>query len=237
MQKKSAVFEKLEKTLGYEFKDPNLLKESLIHKSYAYENVAEKIKHNERFEFLGDAVLELVVSDLLMEHFPEVAEGELSRLRASIVNETQLATVAFQLELGKLIYLGKGEEQTKGRNKNSILANTYEAILAAIYVDGGYEKVYSVIQHQFAPLIEQAKKSGYDRDFKTQLQEAAQSRYKQIPRYQIDEQIGPDHNKTFRVGVRVKGQLLAFGSGKSKKEAEQDAARLALAILKEEDRF
>lgn len=237
MQKKSAVFEKLEKTLGYEFKDPNLLKESFIHKSYAYENISEKIKHNERLEFLGDAVLELVVSDLLMEHFQDVREGELSRLRASIVNETQLATVASSLELGRLLYLGKGEEQTYGRTKNSILANTYEALLAAIYIDGGYEKVYAVIQQQFTPLIEQAKKSGYDRDFKTQLQETAQNRHKEIPRYQLAQQIGPDHDKTFRVAVHIKGRLLAFGSGKSKKEAEQDAARLALAVLKEEDQF
>jgi len=241
MQKKSAIigraFEKLEKTLRYEFKDLNLLKESLIHKSYSYENLAEKIKHNERLEFLGDAVLELVISDLLMEHFSDSREGELSRLRASIVNETQLATVASTLDLGKLLYLGKGEEQTKGRTKNSILADAYEALLAAIYIDGGYEKVYSVIQQQFIPLIEQAKKSGFDRDFKTQLQQEAQSRYKQVPRYKVREENGPAHNKTFQVAVYVKRQLLALGSGKSKKEAEQDAARLALQILKEEDRF
>ncbi len=237
MQRKSPLFERLEKTLGYQFKDQNLLTESLIHKSYSYENLASKLKHNERLEFLGDAVLELVVSDLLMEHFPEAAEGELSRLRASIVNETQLATVASQLELGKLIYLGKGEEQTKGRTKNSILANTYEAVLAAIYMDGGYEKVYAVVQDQFLPLIAQAKKTGFDHDYKTRLQEEMQNRYKKVPRYQVKEETGPDHNKTFRVEVSIKGRLLALGSGKSKKEAEQDAARFALQVLKEEDRF
>lgn len=237
MQKKSPTFERLEKTLRYEFKDQNLLTESLIHKSYSYENLASKLKHNERLEFLGDAVLELVVSDLLMEHFPEAAEGELSRLRASIVNETQLATVASKLELGKLIYLGKGEEQTKGRTKNSILANTYEAVLAAIYMDGGYDKVYTVVQDQFLPLIAQIKKTGFDRDYKTRLQEEMQNRYKKVPRYQIKEETGPDHNKTFRVEVSIKGRLLALGSGKSKKEAEQDAARFALQVIKEEDRF
>ncbi|MEK7790227.1 MAG: ribonuclease III [Deltaproteobacteria bacterium] len=237
MQKKSPTFERLEKTLGYQFKDQNLLTESLIHKSYSYENLASKLKHNERLEFLGDAVLELVVSDLLMEHFPQAAEGELSRLRASIVNETQLATVASKLELGKLIYLGKGEEQTKGRTKNSILANTYEAVLAAIYMDGGYDKVYAVVQDQFLPLIAEAKKTGFDRDYKTRLQEEMQNRYKKIPRYQVKEEAGPDHNKTFRVEVSIKGRFLALGSGKSKKEAEQDAARGALQVLKEEDRF
>lgn len=237
MQKKSPTFERLEKILRYEFKDQNLLTESLIHKSYSYENLASKLKHNERLEFLGDAVLELVVSDLLMEHFPEAAEGELSRLRASIVNETQLATVASKLELGKLIYLGKGEEQTKGRTKNSILANTYEAVLAAIYMDGGYEKVYPIVQDQFLPLIAEIKKTGFDRDYKTKLQEEMQNRYKKVPRYQVKEEAGPDHNKTFHVEVSIKGRFLALGSGKSKKEAEQDAARGALQVLKEEDRF
>lgn len=237
MQKKSPTFERLEKILRYEFKDQNLLTESLIHKSYSYENLASKLKHNERLEFLGDAVLELVVSDLLMEHFPEAAEGELSRLRASIVNETQLATVASKLELGKLIYLGKGEEQTKGRSKNSILANTYEAVLAAIYMDGGYEKVYTIVQDQFLPLIAEIKKTGFDRDYKTKLQEEMQNRYKKVPRYQVKEEAGPDHNKTFRIEVSIKGRFLALGSGKSKKEAEQDAARGALQVLKEEDRF
>lgn len=237
MNKRKPLLEKLETTLGYSFNDLKLLEESVVHKSYAHENSAKKLKHNERLEFLGDAVLDLVVSDLLMEKFPESPEGELSRIRASIVNEDQLAKLALKLELGKSIYLGKGEELTKGRVKASILANTYEAIVAAIYLDGGYDSAYTILQEHFGPILEQAAKSDINRDYKTKLQEEAQARHKIVPHYVVIEEKGPDHDKVFQIQVSLKGKPLAFGSGKSKKEAEQDAARNALKIIREEQEF
>ncbi|MBI3016460.1 MAG: ribonuclease III [Deltaproteobacteria bacterium] len=237
MNKRKPLLEKLETTLGYSFKDMKILEESIIHKSYAHENSAQKLKHNERLEFLGDAVLDLVVSDLLMEKFPESPEGELSRIRASIVNEDQLAKLAMKLEIGKSIYLGKGEELTKGRVKASILANTYEAIVAAIYLDGGYDAVYTILQEHFHPILEEASKSDINRDYKTKLQEEAQALHKIVPHYVVIEEKGPDHDKVFQIQVSLKGKPLAFGSGKSKKEAEQDAARNALKIIREEEAF
>ena len=237
MNKRKPLLQKLEATIGYSFKDMKILEESIIHKSYAYENAAQKLRHNERLEFLGDAVLDLVVSDLLMEKFPESPEGDLSRIRASIVNEDQLAKLALKLELGKSLYLGKGEELTKGRVKASILANTYEAIVAAIYLDGGYDSVYTIIQEHFRPVLEEAAKSDINRDYKTKLQEEAQARHKIVPHYIVTQEKGPDHDKVFQIQVSLKGKPLAFGSGKSKKEAEQDAARNALKILREEQEF
>ena len=237
MNKRKPILEKLETTLGYSFKDMKILEESIIHKSYAHENAAQKLRHNERLEFLGDAVLDLVVSDLLMEKFPESHEGELSRIRASIVNEDQLAKLAMSLELGKSIYLGKGEERTKGRIKASILANTYEAIVAAIYLDGGYRAAYTVVQEHFRPVLDQAAKSDINRDYKTKLQEETQARHKLVPQYKVTQEKGPDHDKVFQIQVSLKGKPLAFGSGKSKKEAEQDAARNALKIIREEEAF
>ena len=237
MNKRKPLLEKLETTLGYSFKDMKLLEESVVHKSYAHEHIAQGLKHNERLEFLGDAVLDLVVSDLLMERFPESNEGELSRIRASIVNEDQLAKMALKLELGRSIFLGKGEERTQGRIKASILANTYEAIVAAVYLDGGYESAYTMIQEHFKPILEQAAKSDIDRDYKTKLQEETQARYKMVPHYGVIEEKGPDHDKVFQIQVSLKGKPLAFGSGKSKKEAEQDAARNAITILREEKEF
>ena len=237
MDKKETLFKKLEITLGYKFKNLNLLKESIVHKSYANEKVDLKLSHNERLEFLGDAVLELAITDLLVKRFPDFMEGDLSRLRASIVNEAQLARLAVKLDLGKVILLGRGEELTEGRTKNSILANTYEAILAALYLDGGYNAAFQVAEIHFRLILEEATRTDFDRDFKTKLQEVAQAKYQKIPRYHVTKTSGPDHKKTFEVKVVVNSVPLAFGTGKSKKEAEQDAARNALQVLREEEKL
>ncbi len=241
--KKSSGFENIEKTLGYAFKSLELLKESLMHKSYAYEKNAITTRNNERLEFLGDAVLDMVVSDLLMEKFPKAQEGELSKLRASVVNEEQLARLAQKLNLGKSIYLGKGEELTHGRTKSSILSSTYEAVVAAIYLDGGYDAAYKIISEHFNSFFEGMKQGkindAFFTDFKSKLQEEIQKRYKKAPHYIVTQESGPDHHKLFQVQVSVTSNdtPLAFGSGKSKKEAEQDAARSALKLLAEEESF
>lgn len=237
MNKKDKLYHDLESTLGYKFNNLELLKESITHKSFSNEHFTQKFNHNERLEFLGDAVLELVITDLIMARFPSYSEGDLSRLRASIVNESQLAELAFKLELGNVVLLGKGEEMTRGRKKNSILANTYEAILAALYLDGGYKTTYRIIKKHFSKLIDSAKQNDFDRDYKTKLQEEVQKCFKKIPDYVVTRETGPDHHKTFEVKVMVHADLSAFGSGKSKKEAEQDAARNALELLKEENKF
>jgi len=237
VKKKNTALQNIESTLEYKFKSLELLEESLVHKSYAHEKNSARVKHNERLEFLGDAVLELVISDLLMKRFPDYNEGELSRHRASIVNEGELAKIALSLKLGKLIFLGRGEELTQGRTKNSILANTYEALLAALYLDGGYQAVYRIVRRHFQQLIETAAQEGFDRDFKTRLQEESQARFKEIPKYTITQENGPDHQKTFQVKVSIRKKIMGFGSGKSKKEADQDAARNALRILKESEQL
>ena len=234
MDKKKSSINIIESTLEYHFKDVKLLEESLIHKSYAYENLKHELKHNERLEFLGDAVLDLVISDLLMELSPHASEGELSRFRASIVNEDELAILATKLNIGKLMYLGKCEEQTEGRKKASLLANTYEALLGAIYMDGGYEAVHRVIKIHFTPLLKRASQGKTIWDYKTKLQEETQKLCKKIPLYRITKEKGPDHDKTFQVEVQIPDlkEVRAFGSGKSKKEAEQEAAKSALKLLK-----
>ena len=237
MSLKKPSLKHLELALGYKFKDLKLLEKSLTHKSYAYEHGKDRFLHNERLEFLGDAVLELAITDLLMKRFPTNTEGELSRLRSAIVNESQLAHVAMNLNLSDMLFLGKGEEQTDGRLKSSILANTYEAILAALYLDGGYEATYRIIEAHFKKLLDMAAAEDINQDYKTRLQEETQKWHKRIPTYVVIKEVGPDHNKIFKVMATVNEKVLAFGSGKSKKEAEQDAARNALHVLREEEQF
>lgn len=239
MNQRTPTLKKLESSLGYTFKDLKLLEQSVIHRSYAHEKHRETMKSNERLEYLGDAVLNLVISDLLMERFSNSTEGELSKIRASVVNEEQLAKLALELELGKCLLLGHGEELTLGRKKASILADAYEAVLAAIYLDGGFNEAYKVIDEHFSPLLAKALKEDFFKDFKTQLQEEMQKGYKKSPSYQVVKESGPEHHKVFEVQVQLPNQppLVAFGSGRSKKEAEQDAARNALKLLKEEKEF
>lgn len=218
----------LEELLSYEFRDIGLLNTALTHRSYVNENQEQDCKDNERLEFLGDAVLQLCMSDILIRQFPYHREGQLSKLRASMVNEQPLAKVALDFHIGNFILLGKGEETSGGKTKNSILANAFEAVIAAIYLDGGYEKVFSFINIIFQPRIEKWGKEPIYRDYKSQLQELCQSRLKAIPKYELIAELGPDHDKTFQVKVSAGRIISETGLGKNKKEAEQEAARAAM---------
>ncbi len=224
----------IEHYLHYEFSDKSLLQEALRHSSYANELADQNLQDNERFEFLGDAVLNLIVGHLLMHHYPDVKEGELSRSRANLVNESQLAKMARSIELGDYIQLGKGEIQTQGREKNSILADTYEALVAAVYLDGGFDAAFRFIETNFLPLMDRLHAAANNFDYKSQLQEMVQVGHGAMPDYKIIREDGPDHDKTFWVELKAL-HIETQGTGKNKKTAEQDAARKALEILKEKD--
>ena len=214
----------VQKWIGYRFREPSLLEEALTHPSY------EGGRGNERLEFLGDSVIEVVVSHLLYERFPERDEGALSKMRASLVNEGTLAEIARQGNLGESIRMGKGEERSGGRGRASILASALEALVAAVYLDGGYEEVQRVIQRLFLPLV---LKEWEDRDYKSQLQEYTQGHLHITPSYHLISQQGPDHKRRFEVEVRVAGEVWGRGVGRSKKEAEQRAAEEAIRRIHE----
>jgi ribonuclease-3 len=218
----------LQQQIAYTFLDPRLLERALTHSSYANENRLSV--HNERMEFLGDSVLNLVVSELLMTAVPEASEGMLSRLRAAVVSETSLAAIARRFSLGEFLCLGRGEEQTGGREKDSLLADSLEALVAALYQDGGIEPVRSFIDRFFSDAIELARAGG-TADHKTALQELCQERLKTLPDYRVASQSGPDHHKEFTVELTIKGEVFGRGTGRSKKEAEQRAAKEALEKL------
>ncbi|MGA7875539.1 MAG: ribonuclease III [Desulfoferrobacter sp.] len=228
----------IEKVLQYHFREPRLLFQALVHRSFVYENPHPDQVDNETLEFLGDAVLNLAISHLLLERFPDYNEGELSRLRSSIVNERELAKLALDLELGKYLFLGKGEEFTGGRQKPSLLADSLEALLAAIYLDSDLTTVIGLVKRLFQGYweIEDSEHplKTLDKDYKTQLQELTQAYFKQTPTYFLEAEEGPDHDKTFFMSVLLGERLLARGSGKSKKEAQQLAAMGALEKLREE---
>ena len=220
----------LEKALGYRFRTPHLLTEALRHRSFVNEHPQADVRDNERLEFLGDAVLNLVVSHVLMRQNPDLSEGELSRARAHLVNETHLAQVARSLHLGACVRLGRGEAQTGGHDKPSILSDTLEAVLAAVYLDGGFEAAFEVIDRRLAFRLETVEAPEAIVDFKSRLQEHAQNQEKTVPLYRVVEESGPDHDKTFVVELCLK-QLKTIGSGRSKKAAEQAAAQEALKQL------
>jgi ribonuclease-3 len=223
-------FSELETKLPYRFKNIEFLLEALRHSSFVNEQPQSDLRDNERLEFLGDAVLNLVIGHLLMAKDQELAEGDLSRIRAELVNESQLADLARSIGLGEHLLLGKGEIQTHGREKNSILADAFEALMAAIYLDGGFDSAYRIVEGQFGPLLSTISAPGAGYDYKSQLQERVQVSHHQVPRYKVIEESGPDHDKTFRVVVQVCG-IQAEGEGKSKKLAEQNAARRGLEML------
>ena len=227
------LIDELEKRIGYNFVDRHLLFNAVLHRSYVNENPHLQLKDNERLEFLGDAALDLSISHLLVDRFPEYDEGKLSRLRAGIVNEHQLALVAEELNLGVALHLGKGEELSGGREKPSLLANAYEAVLAAVYLDGGLKPLMNMVEAHFSRFFseEEDLPQVLDKDYKTRLQEVFQSREKTVPHYRLEAEEGPDHNKRFRVSVWLKDQLLALGSGPTKKSAQQKAAGRALRLL------
>lgn len=219
---------RLEQVLGYTFWNLERLKRSLTHKSYSNELRLEDLKHNERLEFLGDAVLELVISDLLIRHFPKSREGLMSKIRASLVNEEALAKRARQIDLGKYLFLGKGEEQGEGREKNSLLSDALEALLGAIYLDSNLKITYKIIKRFFLEELLLASTEDISRDFKTKLQEEAQNRFRVVPEYRLIDEIGPDHDKIFEIHLFINEQKISEGRGKSKKQAEQKAAEQAL---------
>lgn len=224
--------EQLQERLSYAFGDRSILLLSMTHKSFGHEFHHDKtlaLRDNERLEFLGDAILDVIISDILLETFPNAKEGQLSKMRAAVVNEKTLAEVAASINLGECIRLGKGEVRTGGFEKPSILSSALEALVAAIYLDGGFNAVYPVIRHLFAPFF---REEGEDLisfcDHKTQLQEIIQARWKVTPSYHLLGTQGPDHAKVFEVEVRVQGKIVAKAAGNSKKMAEQNAARNAI---------
>jgi ribonuclease-3 len=221
----------MQQRIAYRFTNPELLERSLTHKSYSNENKVPY--HNERMEFLGDAILNLIVSEYLMNICPDSNEGDLSRLRAAVVSETALAAVAREIGLGSFILLGRGEEQTGGRDKDSLLANSLEALIASIYQDGGKEAAEQFIIRFFEDVIRKRCSFRGTFDYKTELQEVCQERLKQLPVYRIVSETGPDHQKQFEVEVWIKDRLSGRGAGRSKKEAEQKAAKEALQNLTE----
>lgn len=227
---KMPAFAKLEQSISHAFRDPRLLERALTHKSFANENKTPH--HNERLEFLGDAVLSLVVSEYLMKTCPDSTEGDLSRLRAAIVSEPALAVIARALALGSYLLLGKGEEQTGGREKDSLLADALEALIASLYLDAGKEAAETFILRFFEDVIKKSCASRTSLDYKTAVQELCQERLKQLPEYRVASETGPDHQKQFNVELLVKGRVTGRGTGKSKKEAEQKAAKEALEKLK-----
>lgn len=220
--------EALEALLGHPFTDRGLLQKALIHSSAATE---DDLESNQTLEFLGDAVLDLAVSEFLLRQHPGRAEGELTRMRASIVSAKGLATAAGRLGLGRWIRLGRGEARSGGGQKANILADTYEALVAAVFLDGGYEAARRLIENTFVQEIESADPIGGD--WKTELQELTQSRYHCTPNYALVSATGPDHAKHFEVAIRIGGETIARGEGANRKSAEQMAAQEAVRVLLE----
>ena len=219
----------LEKAIGYSFKNVMLLQNALTHSSYANECWHDSLKSNERLEFLGDSVLGMVVADYLYRTFPNRPEGELTRMRADMVCEQTLASVANAIGLGEHLLLGKGEEQGGGRNRNSILADAVESVIAACFLDGGMEAAVPFIQKFILVKVPVAKL--HNMDYKTALQEQVQQKKNQVLTYRLVGESGPDHDKQFRVELTLNGQVIGEGTGSSKKRAEQDAARVAMETL------
>jgi ribonuclease III len=228
-------YQSLETLVGYHFDNIDLLAEALRHSSFVNEQIDDELHDNERMEFLGDAVLSLVIGHLLMRDYPHLHEGELSRIRANMVNETQLADLSRMISLGQFLQLGKGELQSNGRDKNSILANAFEALIAAVYLDKGFGAAFDFIESRFKPLLSDESHVLSGQNYKSRLQEKLQSNGNGPPVYKVIEETGPDHEKTFHVAMQF-GDLQAQGQGKSKKAAEQEAARSALEMLDRMDK-
>lgn len=223
----SQELQELQNKLSYSFKNDGVLVQALTHKSYVNER-KDGAKDNERLEFLGDAVLDLTVSHLIMEKYPDLSEGEMSKLRASMVNEGSLAALAEDIGLYNYIRLGHGEELTGGRKKTSILADSFEAVMAAIYLDGGFDDAFKAASGQFSKLLSSAD---LYKDYKTMLQELTQENLKCTPVYKLKGTSGPDHARFFEVELFIEDNLSGTGTGRTKKEAEQAAAKIALSIF------
>jgi ribonuclease III len=225
-------FEDLETRIEYRFKDRGLLEHALTHKSRAAEDASGGVNDNESLEFLGDAVLGLIVADTLFHRFPGYSEGQKSKIKASVVSTQSLARHAERLGLGGHLILGRGEEKTGGRFKAALLADAYEALIAAIYLDGGIDAARAFLARELDAAISAGEQPDFHgQDFKSALQERLQSLGKSLPEYRVVNEEGPDHRKVFHVDVIVSGETLATANGRAKKEAEQEAARLALSRL------
>ena len=220
----------LQNKIEYQFKNPALLNEALTHSSYANEHKSQHIKYNERLEFLGDSVLSIVVSDYIYKNCPELPEGELTKLRASLVCEKSLYEFAKKIDLGKYLILSKGERHNGGADRPSILSDAFEALIAAIYIDGGLAPASKHILNFVIPAIKNSKKKKIN-DYKTTLQEIIQKNPGEKLEYVLVKESGPDHNKHFIVEVHLNSNVIGKGGGRSKKEAEQQAAREALELM------
>ncbi|SHH29569.1 ribonuclease III [Desulforamulus hydrothermalis] len=222
---------RLKQRLGFQWHNPSLLIQALTHSSCVHESRGHGIYHNQRLEFLGDAVLELVVSEELYRMFPDRTEGELTKMRAASVCEPSLAKAARELDLGRCLRMGRGEERSGGRERPSILADAFEALLGAIYLDQGLEEARRFVLSCLKPIIDDVVAGRLDRDYKTELQETLQQTSPEPLVYKIMGESGPDHDKTFTAGVFYRGRVIGTGSGHSKKEAEQQAAKDAFMNL------
>jgi ribonuclease-3 len=222
-------FEALQQAIDYRFRDRGLLEHAMTHTSRANEDVSGGVTDNESLEFLGDAILGFIIAEMLFKEFPSFDEGQKSKIKASLVSTVTLARQAERLAIGDHLLLGRGEEKTGGRHKQALLADTYEALIAAIYLDGGIDQARAFILADFAPLVADIRRDGLaGQDHKSALQEYLQARDEPLPEYRLTGTLGPDHRKLFQVEVSVRGEALAEATGASKKEAEQEAARLAL---------
>jgi ribonuclease-3 len=224
-------FEDLQARIGYRFKDRGLLEHALTHKSRAAEDASGGVADNESLEFLGDAVLGLVVADQLFHQYPSYTEGQKSKIKAAVVSTQSLARQAEIIQLGEHLILGRGEEKTGGRFKQALLADAYEALIAAIYLDGGLEAAGGFLRRELKEAIDAGSAQTFAPDYKSALQERLQALGRPLPEYRLSGSEGPDHRKTFNIEVVVSGEVLGAASGRAKKEAEQEAARLALATL------
>ncbi len=236
-EERLAALRRLEDRLGYQFREIERLDASLTHKSYAHESVPadpdpSKANGNEVLEFLGDAVLNLTISDLLLREFPEAQEGVLSKKRSHLVKRSFLANLCRELQLEQFLLLGKGELLDGGKKKSSILANAYEALIGAIYLDSGFHRSLEIVRAHFEPYLNSRKHVQFFDDYKSQLQEHSQQVYRLSPKYEVVLESGPDHDKRFQATVLIGSEIKGSGWGKSKKEAEQEAARQAFETLK-----
>jgi len=222
-----------QKKIGFFFHNENLLSEALTHRSYLNENPSWRLPHNERLEFLGDAVLELVVTEFLYEKYPHDDEGKLTSIRAALVNYVALAKAAMEIDMGNYVLMSKGEARDTGKAREVILANAFEALLGALYLDGGYRIAADFIRTHVLSAVDDVVANHLYRDAKSSFQEYAQEHFKITPTYVVLKEEGPDHRKVFTVGVFVGARKVADGQGYSKQEAEVEAAKNGLYVFKE----
>jgi len=230
-----STLSELQEVIGFPFDDHSLLREALVHRSYLNENPSFPSADNQRLEFLGDALLDFVAGDYLYRRYPKMREGELTSLRATLVKEESLARFAQALDLGRYLYLGRGEEESGGRERPSLLADAFEALVGALYLDGGLKPAESFILRFLEPETERIVAQGELRDYKSLFQEEAQRRFQSTPLYRTIDERGPDHNKVFTVEVLIEEKVCGRGEGTTKQAAEQEAARQALEKIASDD--